>query len=616
MTTSDPPPPPSPASLRPSPQVGWRASLKPSRAWIVTILAAAALLWLLGTVLAPMFKDMSKMGFHDWDSQASHRYITVLSIKRFGELPFWNPYLCGGFAAFGYAEATSNLISPFFPVYMALPMLLALRVEVVGSALLSIVSTYLLAGRFTRSAALRMFVAAVYTLNGRWALQVAAGHAWYLCYAWVPLTLYFFERSLDKGRGRFVIGGGISLALMVYGCGIYPVPHTALLLGMLAVLRAFQMRSTKPLRALALVGAIGGALASPKIVAIADVMTRFSRRIGSTESNSIDALVAMLTAPEQSFFRGATPVPAYGWHEWGVYVGWAAVVAMLLALYFGRGPKEWPLNVVGAIFLVLSLGALGPMAPWTLLHDLPVFSSQHVPSRFIAMTLLLLPLAFVAWVERRFLRRFTSLFWVDLAGIALVTLALMDMAIVSQRCLKESFTMAVPALAWKDNFQQVPVPPYNYQPAGAWAGPTLLAMYSNDGFVGCQSVPDAAEPKGAIARGTPQYRGEAYVASGVGTARIEKWSPNRATISFEGLSDDAVVVYNMNYDPNWRAEGATVIEHAHAVAFRPHRANGQVSLRYFPRTLVPTLFIPLLAIGLLVAFRKRLAHLGGRSSVP
>lgn len=590
-----------------------RMRLSPNRSWILTAFAAATLIYLLFTVLAPIFFDLRKMGFHDWDSAAAYRYITVLSIKKYGELPFWHPYLCGGFAAFGYAEGAPNLVSPFLPVYLTMPMVLALRVEVFGSALISLAGSYLLAGRYTRSVALRVFVAAVYSLNGRWALQVAAGHAWYLVFAYTPLVLYFFERSLERGRGRFVIGGGIALALMVYGGGIYPVPHTALLLIFFALLRAAQMRSTAPIRALAFMGTIGVGLASPKMVAIADVMTRFSRRIESTESINIEQLGAMLTSPEQSFSHAVTTVPAYGWHEWGVYVGWYSVVAMMLVLYFGRGPREWPLNVIGVVFIVLSLGALGPMAPWTLLHDLPVFSSQHVPSRFIAMAILALTLAFVAWVERRFLWRYASLFWVDLVGIAALAILLTDMATVSQHCMTEAFTLNMPQTTWRNEFQQIAVPPYNYDPPGAWAGPSFPAMLSNDGFVGCYSVPDRADPKGAVARGGSNYHGEAYVAGGgAGTARITSWSPNRATIAFEGLEGDATVVYNMNFDPNWTVQGADIVEVAHAVGFKPHRSTGEVTVRYRPRTLVPTLFVALFTIALLVLFRKRLAFLGGK----
>ena len=58
------------------------------------------------------------------------------SLLRYHELPGWNPYACGGYPAWGYIEGGTILVSPFLPAYLALPLALALRVEVLGSGLL------------------------------------------------------------------------------------------------------------------------------------------------------------------------------------------------------------------------------------------------------------------------------------------------------------------------------------------------------------------------------------------------------------------------------------------------------------------------------------------------
>jgi hypothetical protein len=559
---------------------------------LANALALSVMVYTLAVVLGPLLKDPRAMGFHDWDSAASYRYITVLSLKGYGELPFWHPYLCGGFAAFGYGEAAPNLVSPFLPFYLLLPMVSALRVEIVLSALVSLLGTYALTARFTRSVAVRAFVASVYTLNGRWALQVASGHAWYLAFAWVPVAILLFERSLEPKNRYAVFAGGAVLALIVYGGGIYPLPHAALFLVVYAALRAVALRSTRPARSLVIMGVTAVGLAAPKLLAVADVMTRFSRRIESTETIGLDATWAMMTGSEQSFYRGTAMVPAYGWHEWGCYVGWYSVLAMALGLYFARGRAEWPLKVVGLGFVVLSLGASGPYAPWTLLHQLPVFASQHVPSRFIALAILALLLAFASAAERVRVR-FASHPALDVLALVVVSVALYDMATVSQRCLKDAFTLHVPPVQRSQTFRQVLTLPYNYDPPGAWAGPSYPGMLANDGFVGCYSVPDRAEPKGAIPTSDPNYHGEAYVAGGEGHARIVRWSPNRATVAFDGVPPSGVVVYNMNFDPNWAAPGSgvAVIDHAHAVAFRPGTPAGEIELRYRPRTWWPSLAV-------------------------
>ena len=49
--------------------------------------------WTTLAVLWPMLEDWSTYGFHDWDVMTSYRYITVLSLKQYGEGPWWNPWM-------------------------------------------------------------------------------------------------------------------------------------------------------------------------------------------------------------------------------------------------------------------------------------------------------------------------------------------------------------------------------------------------------------------------------------------------------------------------------------------------------------------------------------------
>ena len=146
------------------------------------------------------------MGFQDWDSQAAYRYVTVLALRH-GQPPWWNPWFCGGFPAWGYAEGATNFISPFAPLYFLFSFPLALRLEAVAATWVGVLGAFLLAGRFTRSPAWRAFVAAIWMLGSRWALQVASGHLWHLAYAWTPFVLYFLDRAIDEDR-RDPDGGG------------------------------------------------------------------------------------------------------------------------------------------------------------------------------------------------------------------------------------------------------------------------------------------------------------------------------------------------------------------------------------------------------------------------
>ena len=104
------------------------------------LVALAAVSLTLGLTLGPWFKDLHTFGFHDWDAQTSHRFLVQLSLLRYHQFPSWNPFACGGFPAWGYVEADTIVVSPFLPAYLFLPMSLALRVEVLGMAVLSAAS--------------------------------------------------------------------------------------------------------------------------------------------------------------------------------------------------------------------------------------------------------------------------------------------------------------------------------------------------------------------------------------------------------------------------------------------------------------------------------------------
>src|SRR3954451_8889681 len=114
-----------------------RARVNPLRAWFAkarpNTREQAIALWLaLGawcvivamvfTVSAPFLGELHKWGWHDWDSTTVARWMTVVSIKRYFQFPFWNPYSCGGYGPWGYVEGGGNVISPWLPVYLLAPL--------------------------------------------------------------------------------------------------------------------------------------------------------------------------------------------------------------------------------------------------------------------------------------------------------------------------------------------------------------------------------------------------------------------------------------------------------------------------------------------------------------
>jgi hypothetical protein len=581
---------------------------------VTTVLSWAVILGMIGFVLAPTMGDRTTVGSHDWDQMESHRYLVDKTILVYHQFPFWNPYACGGHPNWGGFESGTTVVSPWLPFYLAMTLPHAMRVEVWGSALLSAVGAWLLASRFTRSPAMRALVVVAFAVNGRWALQITSGHTWHLAYAWTPWVLYFYDRavgadaSLGAPRRRFLVLTGACLALMVYMGGIYPLPQTVFVLGLYAVFLAVTTRSFRPVLVLAICGVVALGLAAPKLLPILEVMAKHPRLVDSTETLDFSAFVDVLTAREQDMSSGHAGVSQWGWHEWGMYVGWAVVVAVTLGAIAGRGTRESALKWAGLVGLALGFGAFDPHAPWSLLHHLPVFQSQHVPSRWMYPSLLVL-LAVTASASERLLRRTAwTRGWLEVALVGGVAFVAYDIATIARQPTRHMFATKMPAVAESSGpFHIEQHLPRELVYESEWAPSSLTSEMANVGTIDCGTFPafhnyfrdgEGHVPGlGAHGVGDKDYRGEAFIPEGAGTATVTKWTPNEVTVEVHGAQAGEHLVLNQNWDPGWSASGRKLESWHDTVSADLHESDGAVVFRYRPPTFWPGIFVLLVTLG-------------------
>ena len=89
-------------------------------------------------------------------------------------------------------------------------------------------------------------------------------------------------------------------------------------------------------------------------------------------------------------------------------------------------------KAVGLLFVILGFGAFHPSAPWPLLHTLPVFRSQHVPSRFLYPAVMILGLVAAAGIGQFIMKRSRKWPWLDFVAAGLVFAAGLDIATVAR----------------------------------------------------------------------------------------------------------------------------------------------------------------------------------------
>ena len=467
---------------------------------------------------------------------------------------------------------------------------------------------------------MRAFVCAVFVVNGRWALQTATGHTWHLSYAWTPWAFYFFElacgaQAPPERRRLAVVLAGATIAMMVYTGGIYPLPQTALLLSTYAVLLAFMTRRLAPIGVLAGATLVGFGLSAPKLLPILEMLGRFPRLILSTEWIDPNTLLTLLTSRDQDVNSHPANVSQWGWHEYGMFIGWGGVIGLAVGAVLSRGYRATALKWTAALALLLGFGDFHEYSPWNQLHRLPMFRSQHVPTRWEYPAALLFALLAAAVAERLLQRAERLRGLAEVAALAIAGLVAFDIAHVAALPMKSGFGVAPPLVPEEDaTFRTENTAPPQFRYAMDWAPPALPGEIANVGTIDCSTFPGLnsyvreglSGGLGAKGKGDPAYKGETYTASQKGTATIDAWSPNAVTVRVTGATPGDLVVLNQNWDPGWQVDGAKAINYHDTAAASIARPSQVFIFRYRPRWWWLSLLVfALTTVGVVAAFRWR-----------
>jgi hypothetical protein len=541
-------------------------------------------------VLWPLLAHPSLYAGWDWEPINTHRELVAKTIDDFHQFPFWNPYSCGGHPAWGGLEGDTVVAMPWLFAYLGLPLAYAVRCEITMLAVWGAIGTWYFVGRFSRSSVVRAFAVVVFAVNGRWAIQLAAGHIWHLVYAWVPWTLlcidYAFEQGPNAARARLrgCLLTGACLAAMVYGGGIYPLPQVAIMLFVYAAVISVVRRSPRPLVTLAIAGGFGIGMSAPKLLPMLDVLHRYPRTIISQEYFNLDQFVALLTNRDQHFTSTHAGIPWHSWHEAGMYLGWLSIIIFVAGLICARGHRALTFGILGCLIVVLAAGSFSQYAPWPLLHHLPVMSSQHVPSRWLFPGLLLLVCGAAAGLERLLVRAGNKRRSIELVGLVVVAIAVIDIGSVARLPLIDMFQLQGPSV--EDSTgpfttfvflpRQLAYNPAPTQPATLPAAIANIGLIQCNTFHGLVNYPGAqvtdpsmlGRPKELGAHGVEElaYRGEVYLAHGNGSASFTEWSPNEFEVTVTGADVGDEVVVNQNWDPGWKVDGEPAVNYEHTIA--------------------------------------------------
>lgn len=535
--------------------------------------------WLFGLafgaiVFAQALWEWEKAGWGDWGQFHHWWEVGRVAILRWGEFPLWDPHHCGGVSMWGQPQS-QHAAPTWWITGLAFGTVPGHKLFILLHGMIGFVGMYKLGRKlFGLREVAAALTAITWAYSGFFAWRGAGGHSTFLAFHYLPLIYYCWRRTNEDLRYAGGVAGLMALALLEGGTYPFPYMFLVLLVDFVA-----QLAPPRPRWAVIRTGLVTGVLTlsmgAMRLWPVYLTMSRFPRNTANEDSQRWDEVLHSITA------RAPHPWTwghRWVWAEYSAHVGWGIVGLSLLGVLVALRSGRRHLILGAVVFFLCAMGNAGEYYPWPLLHELPVFENLHVPSRFhVLLTFYLCLLAGLA-VERgvALLTKPTRRRW---SRRAILAVAWLGFLASGAEVLSNS---AVIAARW-DGMAITGVPEDNFHlvsPAG-YLEQYMTYPLRNVGTRACYDpVPweisrylwEGDLPQ---ARLTPPNAGE-----------VPAWGRTNHTVYAEvRLDAPARVVFNQNFDPDWRASVGEVVEDAGRLAVDLPAGEHRVDAWFAPADL-------------------------------
>jgi len=515
-----------------------------------------------------------------------------ITLVDYHQLPFWNPYYCGGVYALGTPSARFSsptmLLSIVFGVLRASPLIAVL------ACVAGLEGTYRYARAHGAGALGALIAAPLFALCGFFPRSGSFEWINFLGFQLLPWAALGLRRAFaGEVRGAVIAGGAVGW-MTCFG-GTYAAPYT-LLVGtweLAESLVTFRKNPRALLRGLALgmiAALIGAAIAAVRLWPIAETLASSPRVLGAIDGNPPLEIAKMLFGSKIPF-RGDFLV--------GALVLPFAVMAAL------ERKSVW-LVAQAAFFLWLASGFAAKPSGYAILRTIPPYTMLRSPERF------LVPFALVyAVLVARGLGRLEAIVRGKKWPWAVASLGAL-LAIVDDGVLVDN------QWGWQRGRNLMEAPASANRDKNAFAnarGDRWLAAYYprlQRGTLSCfddYQVPQSPELRGDLPH-------EEYLADQTaGTVTRTSWSPNAIAMHVD-VNKDARVIVNQNWHPGWHANVGEVVSDKGRLAVNVPPGVSDVTVRFLPRSAVGGTVTSLLAIAACIGlWRARKAKLAAQLAI-
>lgn len=365
-------------------QIAWKLIVK--KCLFAALLSLPIILFLY------IFSIRNRNGalYGDWDYFAQLYEAARRSILEFHQFPWWNPWVIGGVPL--YANPQFGLFSIQMPLVLIFGTLKGLHFAVIIYYLLGFWGMYTLLGHLKRGGKwLRILLSYIWIFSGFPSWHISGGHLTFAAYLLSP-WLFLALLRLRQRRGWLWLGlltaFFINQSLHYMTIQMYFVGGLYVVYELIRRWREHELSWWHILKPYTLAAAVALPLSAHKIYYTLQYTHQFIRIPAPENANPISLLVAAL-----SFRQPIDPISTFhsvfGWAEYCVYFG--LITLGLLVYTFLRSVEKRQFNrqqvllLAGmAFFLLVAVGPISKLAPYSLLKDLPVFNEMQVASRWLA----------------------------------------------------------------------------------------------------------------------------------------------------------------------------------------------------------------------------------------
>jgi len=358
----------------------------------------------------PILKTGATLGDgidHDIEYMYHAGFFESLS---YGQIPFWNPWHCGG--NFLWAHPQMELLSPLsLPIWLLGPAL-GYKLRIFLALLLAFFGAYFLGRELGLKKYSALIPGFLYVFNGAISQQQVAGQSFKLAYAFFPLILLFYLRTI-KNKEQLIKNYLLFIVLLAFQSfdnTAYYFMYTLMFLGLLTLIYSYEYKSLRPIKIFGITLIIVFCLLGVRAVPMLEIYEEFPRKIEKLTDKDGIALHNMLkiftydvhSEEGWEWYYRLNPEDEF-WYEYSYYIGWFALLLALIGLPL-LWKKQKALSIVGIFFFLFSLGVHSPIPVFKFVHLFPVFSSQHMPNRAFIYVMLLLGLSLgyvLSYFEKR-----------------------------------------------------------------------------------------------------------------------------------------------------------------------------------------------------------------------